>query len=111
MSIFMSELEDTRKLLTQPVISRDLARAYERSLPWIREHAAALEGAGWTVERLYRVGALPFPYSDWGPGWLTLWNNEKCEPRLDARGNIEFVLKEAGGKVVQTCWAVEHFLG
>ena len=76
----------------------------------MREHASALEGAGWTVERLYRVGALPFPYSEWGPGWLTLWNNEKCEPRLDERGNIEFVLNEAGGKVVQTCWVAGHFL-
>ena len=46
----------------------------------------------------------------WGPGWLTLWNNEKCEPRLDERGNIEFVLNEAGGKVVQTCWVAGHFL-
>lgn len=107
---FIEELYNMRELLKHPLVSRDLARAGERSLPWMREHASALEGAGWTVERLYRVGELPFPYSEWGPGWLTLWNNEKCEPRLDERGNIEFVLNEAGGKVVQTCWVAGHFL-
>ena len=62
------------------------------------------------MEELYRVGTLAFPYSEWGPGWLTLWNNEKCLPRICGKGDIEFVLHEAGGDVVQTCRLSKNYL-
>lgn len=103
MSAFEQELEATIDELKSGKISKEQARAHARSMAWIRENRAGLEAAGWTVAELYRVGTLSFPYSEWGPGWLTLWNNEKCEPRLSGRGDIEFVLHEAGGDVVQTC--------
>jgi len=110
MSIFEEELDATGALLKNEKITKELARAYSRSVNWVRGHAAELETAGWTVEKLYRIGTLAFPYSSWGPGWLTLWNNEKCEPRLNSRGNLEFVLREAGGDVIQTCWVEKSFL-
>ena len=103
MTAFEQELEATIDELKSGKISKEQARAHARSMAWIRENREGLEAAGWTVGELYRVGTLSFPYSEWGPGWLTLWNNEKCEPRLSGRGNIEFVLHEAGGDVVQTC--------
>jgi hypothetical protein len=34
----------------------------------------------------------------------------KCQPRLGGRGDVEFVLHEAGGDVVQTCWREKNFL-
>jgi hypothetical protein len=103
MSAFEQELEATGELLKNEKISKELARAYVRSLAWFRQNLAELEAAGWSVAELYRIGTLSFPYSEWGPGWLTLWNNEKCSPRLGRRGEIEFVLHEAGGDVVQSC--------
>jgi hypothetical protein len=110
MSEFLSELDESVQLLKHPMITKDLARAYVRSEKWFREHADEVERAGWSIETLYRVGRLAFPYSEWGPGWLTLWNNDKSEPRLGSRGDIEFVLHEAGGNVVQTCWLHKGFL-
>ena len=110
MSEFEQELEATAELIKSENISKEQARAHARSTAWIRENQPGLVAAGWTVADLYKVGTLSFPYSDWGPGWLTLWNNEKCEPRLGSRGNIEFVLHEAGGDVVQTCWLKKSFL-
>jgi hypothetical protein len=110
MSAFEDELEATSELLKNPKISKEQARAYVRSLAWFRENRAGLEKAAWSVAELYRIGTLAFPYSEWGPGWLTLWNNEKCQPRLGGRGDIEFVLHEAGGDVVQTCWREKKFL-
>ncbi len=103
MTTFEQELEASADLLKNPKISKEQARAYARSLAWFREHGQALVGAGWSVDELYRVGTLAFPYSEWGPGWLSLWNNEKCESRLGDRGSIEFVIHEAGGDVIQTC--------
>lgn len=110
MSDFERELEESAELLKNPKISKEQARAHARSLAWFRAHGAELLQAGWTVDELYRIGTLAFPYSEWGPGWLTLWNNEKCEPRLGGRGSIEFVLHEAGGDVVQTCRLEKNFL-
>lgn len=110
MSQFVTQLEESTQLLKHPLVTKELAKAYARSEKWFREHATDLERAGWSVESLYRVGRLAFPYSEWGPGWLTLWNNEKSEPRLGSRGDIEFVLHEAGGKVLQTCWLRKSFL-
>jgi hypothetical protein len=110
MSAFEQELEATGELLKNEKISKDLARAYARSLAWFREKRAELEEAGWRVDELYRIGTLSFPYSEWGPGWMTLWNNEKCSPRLGRRGEIEFVLHEAGGEVVQSCRLDKSFL-
>jgi hypothetical protein len=110
MSVFEEELDATSELLKNPKISKDQARAYAISLAWFRENRAGLEAAAWSVAELYRIGTLAFPYSEWGPGWLTLWNNEKCQPRLGSRGDIEFVLHEAGGDVVQTCWREKNFL-
>lgn len=110
MSVFEEELEATSELLKNPKISKDQARAYARSLAWFRENRAGLEEAAWSVAELYRIGTLAFPYSEWGPGWLTLWNNEKCQPRLGSRGDIEFVLHEAGGDVIQTCWREKNYL-
>ncbi|HCU68744.1 MAG TPA: hypothetical protein DGF30_05860 [Desulfomicrobium sp.] len=110
MPTFEQELESSAELLKCGKISKEQGRAHARSLAWFRAHAAQLAEAGWTVPELYRVGTLSFPYSEWGPGWLTLWNNEKCEPRLGARGSIEFVLHEAGGDVVQTCRLEKSFL-
>jgi len=110
MSAFVQELEASTELLGHERIGREQARAQARSLAWFKVNWQALEAAGWTVTELYRVGTLPLPYSEWGPGWLPLWNNEKCEPRLDGRGNIEFVLHEAGGEVIQTCWREKFFL-
>ncbi len=110
MSAFEDELEATGELLKNEKISKDQARAYVRSLAWFRENSAGLEAAGWSVSELYRIGTLAFPYSEWGPGWLTLWNNDKCQPRLGGRGDVEFVLHEAGGDVVQTCWREKNFL-
>lgn len=110
MSSFEEELEVSVDLLKNGKVSKDQARAHARSIVWFRDNAKALAEAGWTVAELYRIGTLAFPYSEWGPGWLSLWNNEKCEPRLDSRGNIEFVLHEAGGDVVQTCWVEKSFL-
>jgi hypothetical protein len=102
MTTFEQELEASADLLKNDKILKEQARAYARSVAWFRERAQALAEAGWSVSELYRVGTLSFPYSEWGPGWLSLWNNEKCEPRLGDRGCIEFVLHEAGGDVVQT---------
>lgn len=102
MTTFEQELEASADLLKNDKISKEQARAYVRSLAWFRENAQALAEAGWGVAELYRIGTLSFPYSEWGPGWLPLWNNEKCEPRLGGRGSIEFVLHEPGGDVVQT---------
>lgn len=110
MPTFEQELEASAELLQSGKISKEQARAYARSSDWFRAHAADLAGAGWTVAELYRLGTLAFPYSEWGPGWLTLWNNEKCEPRLGGRGCIEFVLHEAGGDVVQTCRLEKTYL-
>ncbi len=110
MTAFEQELEASAELLKHPRISKEQARAHARSLAWFRAHAAELDRAGWSVAELYRVGTLAFPYSEWGAGWLSLWNNEKCEPRLGGRGYIEFVLHEAGGDVVQTCWLKKNFL-
>lgn len=110
MSEFEQELEATGELLKNGKISKDLARAYPKSLAWFREKQAELEAAGWSVAELYRIGPLSFPYSEWGPGWMTLWNNEKCSPRLGCRGEIEFVLHEAGGDVVQSCRLDKSFL-
>ncbi len=110
MSEFLAALDESAQLLKHPFITKDLTRAHGRSEKWFREHAQELELAGWSVEALYRIGRLAFPYSEWGPGWLTLWNNEKSEPRLGSRGDIEFVLREAGGTVVQTCWLRKTFL-
>lgn len=110
MSRFIAELDGSAQFLKHPLITKELARAYARSEKWFREHATELEDAGWSVEVLYRVGRLAFPYSEWGPGWLTLWNNDKSEPRLGSRGDIEFVVHEAGGHVVQTCWLRANFL-
>ena len=110
MSAFDDELEASGELLKNGKISKDQARAYVRSLAWFRENRAGLEAAGWEVAELYRIGTLAFPYSEWGPGWLTLWNNEKCRPRLGGRGDIEFVLHEAGGDVVQTCRREKNYL-
>ncbi len=110
MSTFDQELEAAGELLKNEKISKEQARAYAKSLPWVREHWSGLVESGWTVADVYRIGTLSFPYSEWGPGWLTLWNNEKCEPRLGSQGNIKFVLHEAGGDVVQTCWRVKKFL-
>ena len=110
MSVFEQELEATGELLKNEKISKELARAYARSLPWFREKRAELEAVGWRVDELYRIGTLAFPYSEWGPGWMTLWNNEKCSPRLGRRGEIEFVLHEAGGEVVQSCRLDKSFL-
>ncbi len=110
MSAFEEELEASAELLKGGKIAKEQARAYARSLVWFREHSQELAEAGWTVADLYRIGTLAFPYSEWGPGWLSLWNNEKCEPRLGNRGSLEFVLHEAGGDVVQTCWLVKNFL-
>lgn len=103
MTTFGQELEATADLLKHPRISKEQTRAYARSLAWFREHGHELAEAGWSVDELYRVGTLAFPYSEWGPGWLSLWNNEKCQPRIGDRGCIEFVIHEAGGDVVQTC--------
>jgi hypothetical protein len=110
MTTFEQELEASAELLSSPKVSKEQGRAHARSLAWFKAHAAELAAAGWTVSGLYRVGTLAFPYSEWGPGWLCLWNNEKCEPRLGDRGSIEFVLHEAGGDVVQTCWLEKPFL-
>lgn len=110
MSEFDRDLLATEGLLKNAMVAKEQARAYARALPWMRGHGRELEAAGWTVEELFRIGTLNFPYSEWGPGWYSLWNNEKCEPRLTARGNIEFVLHEAGGDVVQTCWLQKRFL-
>ncbi|MGE4443266.1 MAG: hypothetical protein AB7D27_17540 [Desulfomicrobium sp.] len=110
MPAFDDELEASGELLKNAMISKDQARAYVRSLAWFRENRAGLEAAGWNVAELYRIGTLAFPYSEWGPGWLTLWNNEKCRPRLGGRGDIEFVLHEAGGDVVQTCRREKSYL-
>lgn len=110
MTAFEQELEASAELLKNGKIAKDQARAYAKSLAWFRERGAELEAAGWTVAELYRVGTLAFPYSEWGPGWLTLWNNEKCRPRLGGRGDIEFVLHEAGGDVVQTCRLNKNYL-
>jgi hypothetical protein len=110
MTAFAQELQASVELLGHEKISKDQARAHARSLAWFTDNQAALERAGWTVAELYRIGTLPFPYSEWGPGWLNLWNNEKCEARLNSRGNIEFVLHEAGGDVVQTCWLEKRFV-
>lgn len=110
MTEFERELGETETLLKNPLVTKDLAKAYARSVAWVGQNGQDLERHGWTVARLYMIGALSFPYSEWGPGWLTLWNNEKCEPRLDSRGNIEFVLHEAGGRVIQTCWCRPNFL-
>lgn len=107
---FLDELEASVELLKNPFVTKELVRAHARSLPWFRTHAPHLEKKGWTVAELYRIGTLAFPYSEWGPGWLTVWNNEKSEPRLSDRGHIEFVLHEAGGDVVQTCWREKRFL-
>lgn len=110
MSTFEQELEESAALLQGGKISKEQARAFARSSAWFKAHAADLAAAGWTVSDLYRLGTLAFPYSEWGPGWLTLWNNEKCEPRLGGRGSIEFVLHEAGGDVVQTCRLEKTYL-
>jgi hypothetical protein len=110
MSAFEQELEATAELLKNGKIAKDQARAYVKSLVWFRENKDALETAGWSVEELYRIGTLAFPYSEWGPGWLTLWNNEKCLPRIGGKGDIEFVLHEAGGDVVQTCRLNKNYL-
>ena len=110
MSAFEDELEATGELLKNAKISKDQARGYVRSLAWFREDSARVEAARWSVSELYRMGTPAFPYSEWGPGWLTLWNNEKCQPRLGGRGDVVFVLHEAGGDVVQTCWREKNFL-
>lgn len=110
MSLSEEDLAATVELLRHPLLARDQVRAHARALAWMRANREELERAGWSVERLFHIGTLAYPYSDWGPGWLTLWNNEKCEPRLDGRGNLEFVLHEAGGDVVQTCWIKTPFL-
>lgn len=110
MSAFEQELEATAELLKNGKIAKDQARAYVKSLAWFRENRDALEAAGWSVDELYHIGTLAFPYSEWGPGWMTLWNNEKCQPRLDVKGDIEFVLHEAGGDVVQTCRRTKNYL-
>lgn len=110
MSAFDDELEASGELLKNAMISKEQARAHARSLAWFRENRTGLEAAGWNVAELYRIGTLAFPYSEWGPGWLTLWNNEKCRPRLGGRGDIEFVLHEAGGDVVQTCRREKSYL-
>jgi hypothetical protein len=110
MSTFEQELEATAELLKDGKIAKEQARAYAKSLAWFGENSAALAAAGWSVAELYRIGTLAFPYSEWGPGWLTLWNNEKCRPRLGGKGHIEFVLHEAGGDVVQTCRLNKNYL-
>lgn len=110
MSLFLDDLEATDQMLDHPLIYKELIKARVRSQSWIKANSHALQEAGWTVEKLYLIGALPYPYSEWGPGWLTLWNSEKCEPRLGSRGSIEFVLHEGGGNVVQTCWLDKPFL-
>lgn len=110
MSAFEHALEVTVELLKNPLITKDQVRAHGRSMAWILERKDALEAAGWTVDDLYRVGTLSYPYSEWGPGWLSLWNHEKCEPRLGSRGNIEFVLHEPAGDVIQTCWLSKNYL-
>lgn len=110
MATFQEELSASVELLSHALLSKEQARAHARSLAWFTDHAAELAEAGWTVSELYRIGSLAFPYSEWGPGWLSLWNNEKCEPRLGDRGSLEFVLHEAGGDVVQTCWLEKPFL-
>jgi hypothetical protein len=110
MSAFEKDLEASAELLKNERIAKDQARAHAKSLAWFRENKDALEAAGWSVAELYRIGTLAFPYSEWGPGWLTLWNNEKCQPRLGGKGDIEFVLHEAGGDVVQTCRLKKNYL-
>jgi len=110
MSAFEQELEATGDLLKNGKISKDQARAYVKSLAWFRENGAGLLEAGWSAAELYRMGTLAYPDSEWEPGWLTLWNNEKCQPRLGGRGDIEFVLHEAGGDVVQTCRREKNYL-
>ncbi len=110
MSEFERCLLETETLIKNPMIAKEQVRAHARSLPWMRANSQELQAAGWSVDELYRIGTLCFPYSEWGPGWFSLWNNEKCEPRISDRGNIEFVLHEAGGDVVQTCWLKKSFL-
>lgn len=110
MSLNDEDLIGTEELLKNPILAKEQARAYARAVSWMRENREDLERAGWTVEELFRIGAMAYPYSEWGPAWMTLWNNDKCEPRLNDRGHIEFVLHEPGGDVVQTCWVRKKYL-
>lgn len=110
MSLKEEDLTGTEELLKNPILSKEQVRAYSRALAWVRENRDALGNAGWTVDELFRMGAMAYPYSEWGPAWLTLWNNDKCEPRLSGRGHIEFVLHEPGGDVVQTCRVRKNYL-
>jgi len=110
MSTLLNELEATEALLKHPLVTKELAKAYQRSSDWLRKNAQIFEDVGWSVDVFYKLGHLAFPYSDWGPGWLPLWNSDTCELKVTAKGNLEFVLHEAGGDVVQTYWHQRHFL-
>jgi len=83
-------------------ITPELRRNYEASNPWIKAHWDELLGYGWTWDKLFFMGTLPYPLGSWGIAWFSLWDREDLEITFTPKGDLTCVLHEPGGDVIQT---------
>ena len=85
-----------------PYITPELRRNYTSSIVWIREHWGELLECGWTWDKVFFLGNLPYPLGLWGVAWFSLWGREDLEITITSGGDLHCVLHEPGGDVVQT---------
>ncbi|WP_462323900.1 hypothetical protein [Desulfoplanes sp.] len=83
-------------------VTPEIKKNLEAALTWIKPHWDELVDQGWTWDRLFCMGNLPYPLGKWGVAWFSLWNKENREIGLSPEGNIVCTLHEPGGTVIQT---------
>ncbi len=95
--------EVPREILEEhPALTPELRSNYAASIGWIREHWEELLERGWTWDKVFFIGTLPYPLGLWGIAWFSLWGREDLEIDFTSGGDLTCVLHEPGGDVVQT---------
>lgn len=83
-------------------VTAEMKSNLEAALTWIKPRWEELLGRGWTWDRLFYMGNLPYPLGKWGVAWFSLWSKENREIDFSSTGDLVCTLNEPGGTVVQT---------
>jgi len=83
-------------------VTPEITKNLQAALTWIKPHWDELMERGWTWDKLFHMGILPYPLGKWGVAWFSLWTKENREIAFAKNGDLVCTLNEPGGKVIQT---------
>lgn len=74
---------------------------FQTSFPWIMEHLAELQKAGWTRPALFRRGKHRFPIGEWGVAWYPIWTESNLKINICKRSSaIRFSFVGTDGRAI-----------